>query len=147
MEHRDELIDALVELLPRSGKRRCHGSGERSPDDSMPGRTLHKLYDNGGSLTPGELREMLDVTGARVTAILKELEGKGKVRRCPGPEDKRSVLVTLTEEGRQAVEAHLARRRARVERILDRLGRDDAEALVRLLRAVRAIDEENGDKE
>jgi DNA-binding MarR family transcriptional regulator len=47
-----------------------------------------------------ELAEALACTRATVTGIVDTLEKKALVRREPHPEDRRSMLVKLTDEGR-----------------------------------------------
>jgi DNA-binding MarR family transcriptional regulator len=48
----------------------------------------------------GELAEGSYCTPATMTGIVDTLEGKDLVRRAPNPHDRRSLLVTLTAEGR-----------------------------------------------
>lgn len=53
-----------------------------------------------GSVTPSALAEQLLVDRAQVSRAMRELEGLGLVRRAADPRDRRSTLVTPTEEGR-----------------------------------------------
>jgi len=49
----------------------------------------------------GELARRADLTSGAMTSRLDALEGEGLVRRLRDPEDRRSVLVELTEKGRR----------------------------------------------
>ena len=55
-----------------------------------------------------ELADAAALSPATVTQMLEGLEAHGLVRRLRSTEDKRVVLTTLTDEGRQVVEKHRA---------------------------------------
>src|ERR1700677_1437026 len=59
-------------------------------------------------LTPGALLRATLVTSGTMTNRIDRLATAGLVRREPDPRDKRGVLVTLTSQGRQRVDAALA---------------------------------------
>ncbi len=58
-------------------------------------------------LTPGALLRATLVTSGTMTNRIDRLARKGLVHREPEPRDKRGVLVTLTEAGRERVDAAL----------------------------------------
>jgi DNA-binding MarR family transcriptional regulator len=47
-----------------------------------------------------ELAELLSCTRATITGIVDTMQKKGLVSRSPNPDDRRSLLVTLTGKGR-----------------------------------------------
>jgi DNA-binding MarR family transcriptional regulator len=53
----------------------------------------------GGGSSPGQLMNVVGTDTAGMTKLLDRLEIKGLVRRCPNPDDRRSVLVELTDQG------------------------------------------------
>ena len=59
-------------------------------------------------LTPGALLRATLVTSGTMTNRVDRLAAEGLVRREPDPRDKRGVLVTLTGQGRERVDAALA---------------------------------------
>ena len=67
-------------------------------------------------LTPTALFSTLMVTSGTMTHRMKSLETRGLVQRLPNPQDARSMLVQLTDQGLElidrAVEAHLDNERA-----------------------------------
>ena len=50
-------------------------------------------------LTPSEISDRTLISSATMTSTLDRLERQGWIRRLPNPEDRRSVLVEVTEEG------------------------------------------------
>lgn len=57
-----------------------------------------------GPMTPGGLARAVSLSPATISGILDRLEGRGYVTRQRRPQDKRQVLVSLTESGRALVE-------------------------------------------
>jgi DNA-binding MarR family transcriptional regulator len=51
--------------------------------------------------TPGKLSDRLGLSSGAMTNRLDRLEAEGLVRRLPDPNDRRSVVVELTDEGLQ----------------------------------------------
>lgn len=52
-------------------------------------------------LTMGELSQRMMVSGGNVSGIANQLEGEGLIDRSPVPDNRRTLCVTLTEEGRR----------------------------------------------
>jgi DNA-binding MarR family transcriptional regulator len=52
--------------------------------------------------SPGDLASDLDLSSGAMTSRLDRLEEAGLVRRLPDPEDRRGVVVELTEKGYEA---------------------------------------------
>ena len=76
-------------------------------------------------LTPGALLRATLVTSGTMTNRIDRLAAEGLVRREPDPRDKRGVLVTLTDQGQERVDAALAGLLRREQALL--AGLDDAE--------------------
>ena len=56
------------------------------------------------TLTPTELFSSLMVTSGTMTTRLKNLENQGLIDRLPNPDAARSMLVRLTEKGKELIE-------------------------------------------
>ena len=65
------------------------------------GLVLSMLADSDGPMTPGEVRDRLLVKGPTVTGLIDSLAGAGLVRRSQHPDDRRRILVELTDKGRR----------------------------------------------
>ncbi|WP_299038353.1 MarR family winged helix-turn-helix transcriptional regulator [uncultured Pseudokineococcus sp.] len=87
-------------------------------------------------LTPGRLAASSMVTSGAVTQRLDRLEARGLVRRRRGDVDTRTVLVSLTEAGRAAVEGVLPDHLATGRDLLGPLDDDQRAQLADLLRAL-----------
>lgn len=84
-------------------------------------------------LTPGALMAELLVSSGTMTNRIDRLESKGLVSRSPSPEDRRVVLVTLSDSGRERVDGALAALLACEEAILAPLHEDARHQLASLL--------------
>lgn len=84
-------------------------------------------------LSPGALLRSLMVTSGTMTNRIDRLEEKGLVRRVPDPEDRRGILVELTEQGRELIDTALPAHVANEQRILQALSKEEQQALAALL--------------
>ena len=89
-------------------------------------------------LTPGALLRATLVTSGTMTNRIDRLATAGLVRREPDPRDKRGVLVTLTSQGRQRVDAALADLLRRERVLLAGLNAVDRRKLADLMRILLA---------
>jgi DNA-binding MarR family transcriptional regulator len=74
-----------------------------------------------GSSTAGALAAHEGVRPPSITRILDSLEGAHLVERRPHPDDGRQVLVTITDRGREVLQADRRRREAWLARALTEL--------------------------
>jgi DNA-binding MarR family transcriptional regulator len=88
-------------------------------------------------LRPTELTSALMLTSSGTTKRLDRLERAGLIARTPDPGDRRGTLITLTEAGRELIdavtEAHLENER----RLLASLGEAEQRRLGDLLRTLQ----------
>ena len=63
-----------------------------------------------GELQIGELAAYEQVKAPSMTRLVDHLEGRGLLRRTPSPTDKRAIVVGLTEQGTELLEANRQRR-------------------------------------
>ena len=54
----------------------------------------------GEPLTPKQISERMVISSATMTSILDALERRGWIGRVPNPDDRRSILIQITEGGR-----------------------------------------------
>ncbi len=96
-------------------------------------------------LSPGALLHATLVTSGTMTNRVDRLVTAGLVSRHPDPQDKRGVLVTLTEDGRAAVDAALADLLRNERKLLTALAGPQRHELAALLRILLAPYDARGD--
>ncbi|MDQ2631281.1 MAG: MarR family transcriptional regulator [Actinomycetota bacterium] len=89
-------------------------------------------------LLPTQLTGSLLVSSGTMTNRLDRLERRGLVERVPNPEDRRSVEIALTDEGRELVDAVIGEHVAREQEMLAPLSARERETLTRILRKLAA---------
>lgn len=87
-------------------------------------------------LTAGALNRAAMVTSGAITNRIDRLAAKDLVRRVPSPNDRRSCLIQLTDDGRELVDRLLPLHVANEQRLLAELGADERTQLVELLRTL-----------
>jgi len=84
--------------------------------------------------SPTRLAKGLMLSSAGVTSRIDRLERRGLVRRLADPNDRRGVMIELTDAGLEIVDAAVAANSASERQLLDRLDRDEVAALEEILR-------------
>lgn len=87
-------------------------------------------------LSPGTLLRATLVTSGTMTNRIDRLAAAGLVRRRPDPEDRRGVLVSLTDAGRVRVDSAFADLLRRERELLAGLGKHEQQVLADLLRTL-----------
>jgi DNA-binding MarR family transcriptional regulator len=129
----------------------------RGRETHRPGELSYAQYGllfslaAGGALSSGELALAADVSPASATQMLDALEKAGLVERARSGEDRRVVLTSLTERGRQVVESRRAllepRWRAALSEFSDRDLRTGAAILDRITEMFDELAERPDDDE
>jgi len=89
-----------------------------------------------------EIQKDLYITKAAVSQLLNSLEKKGYIHREIDPADRRKIIVSLTPQGKVVSFAMKAHTDMVMDKIIDRLGNDDIEQLLRLFNRFADIAEE-----
>jgi DNA-binding MarR family transcriptional regulator len=101
-----------------------------------------------GRSSPGEVAASFGVPRANVTSIIDRLVEKGLISRQRNPDDRRSYILSLTEEGKSQVERLREIGAAKIKGLLERMP-DNAlvslqAGLEALIRALKEEGEVNG---
>ena len=129
---RDELIDDLIRSFGELSRFFFRRKLEVSRGEAF---VLQKLYES-QLLSPAEIAGCLGVSAARVANILNSLERKGFVVRHFDETDRRRICVEITAQGRQAAQADRLRVRDSIHHLLEHLGEEDSQELVRILHKI-----------
>ena len=95
-------LNEIFELLDHTAKNLRHIQRLTYTDTGLTPpqyAVLHLLWERDGQPFK-DLADALLCTRATITGLIDTLESKGLVVRKPNPADRRSLLATLTEEGR-----------------------------------------------
>src|SRR5437660_1551979 len=98
-------VEGIVDRISGLGRRLRRSMDETLAEfglDSAEYKALGLLAQAGEPhrSTPGRLGQRMELSSGAITNRLDRLEEAGLVRRLPDPDDRRSVLVELTEHGR-----------------------------------------------
>lgn len=133
-----EFVDAFVSAsraLVAVAARSLAGLGE---DVTLPQyRVLVELASKGPRRS-GDLALALTVNPSTASRMIERLVRKSLVRRTHPPEDRRSVRIAITGQGRRLVSQVTGRRRAEIERILLQVPGASREPLAEALRTFAA---------
>ena len=83
---------------------------------------------------PGKLANRLDLSSGAMTNRLDNMERRGLVRRLDDPDDRRGVIVELTEEGKQLWDAAVGAQAEKESLVDSALGEREKRELNELLR-------------
>jgi len=85
-----------------------------------------------GRVFPNQISGEMDISTARIAAVLNSLENKGLITRQIDKADRRQIIVELTPTGHAMAEANGQKVLDMTVRMLEALGPDDASELVRI---------------
>jgi DNA-binding MarR family transcriptional regulator len=105
---------------------------------SLPERSALSRLDRGGPATTAELARTEQITPQAMASTLGALQARGLVARQPDPADRRRIVISLTEIGREVLRH---KRDARARQVAAQLTeRFTAEELEILMAAVPLIE-------
>lgn len=94
------------------------------------------LYLNKQALTPTQLTERLIFSSGGMTKLLKSLEAKELIKRIMSNQDKRSVLVEITEKGKNLCHEIIPDLLEIDNKIFSNLDKTEKELLEKILKKV-----------
>lgn len=97
---------------------------------------LQLLLDEGGTTSMGKMARFATVTRQNVAAMVQRMVTMGVVTTARDPKDRRSALVTLTDEGKRRVEQSTPLRDRWTEEVFHGLSDADLQTADRILRTL-----------
>ena len=137
----DLLAHRALESLIRaesSVRRRLSADLEREGLSATGFSVLVVLTTAGGELELRALRHRLRTSKANATEVVSTLAGRGFVTRRRPPEDRRMVLVEITEAGAELVDRLFPEHTARVAQAFSVLDEDEKRSLTEICRKLAA---------
>lgn len=123
-----------------ASERRLRGRYQRS-GESLSQAHLRALFvlTTEHEATAGRLAREAELNSASVTAMVDQLEARGLVQRRRDGQDRRSIRVSLTDQGRSEVAEQEARWRRRLAEAFADTTDADLEAASRVLERLAAV--------
>jgi DNA-binding MarR family transcriptional regulator len=126
-----ELVgDIIAQFRSAFGELRCIGS-QRLVQRGVSQGHLHvvQMLERHGGMPMSRIADVLDVSLSAATGIVDRIEERGLIERARLADDRRVVLVKVTEEGRRMLEELEVVRGEVLRSILGRLSPDRLQAL------------------
>ena len=128
----------LLESMELCGHFLYHRRGGRRGQN----RILGMLYRE-GEMTQKEVQNRLDIQSGSISEIVRKLEAKGLVKRKKHKDDKRNVVLTITDEGKEFYNENQRIKKQQEAVIFNALSHDERRELKSLLDKLLADWEEN----
>lgn len=106
---------------------------------------LNIITETQGPHTPVILADLLGVSKPMITAHITSLKSKGYITTKPCAEDKRVYYVLPTEKAKALVESSKIDLNNQLQRLINSMGQDEFDNLVRLADAANSILENKGE--
>lgn len=104
------------------------------------------ILDHHGPMPAGALAKAAGLTTGAVTQVMDRLEAKGFAERVPDPEDRRRVLLGVTDEGREVARAHYAPLAEKAQKELVFLTARELELLIDFHRRTTALQNDRAEE-
>lgn len=128
----EEMAKIYMETVYQMRKR----NAQKHLNDSMHGENfvLYFISKNEEKVIPSDISNEMGITSARVAAALNSLEGKGLIVRRIDADDRRRIIIELTDLGREQVQKKYQKIMNMATNMLQYLGEEDALELIRIMK-------------
>lgn len=106
------------------------------------GFVLVYLWEADHEVIAGELAKELNVSTARIAALLRKMEKNGLIIRYRSPMDARQIVVEITEQGNAYVNQMREQILMKMELLLEKVGKEDIEEFIRISHKINKALEE-----
>lgn len=103
------------------------------------GAVLRMLYDSNGTVTAGQISEVLGVSTARVAVLLKKMAAKGLITKAHDCNDARVTIVRLTEKGGDIVVQMRDDLFTQIGNIIDTIGEERLMEFIGISKEIKAL--------
>lgn len=140
MEHYEVLHDVLVNLFQEimDIEEKALITSEFK-DISVNDMHIMEAIGKDAPKNMSSVAKILSVTVGTLTIAINSLVKKGYVHRVRSEEDRRVVLISLTEKGREADEHHMKFHDGMIQAVLKDLNEEQQEVLVKALLNLRGF--------
>lgn len=94
-------------------------------------QVIFYLYKNSGkAIVPSDISKYTNTSTARIATILNNLEEKGMITREISREDRRKILVSITDKGRRYAEESRAKHVGYLAEVLEEMGEERSQSFI-----------------
>lgn len=113
-------------------------------DESQRGTgfVIAYLSEAEGRVIAGDLARELNVSTARIAALLRKMEKDGLIRRCRAQTDARQIVVEITQAGIEYSDMMKAQILEKAMLLLEKVGKDDLNEFIRISKKIKQALEE-----
>lgn len=91
---------------------------------------LEFLYHKGANRIKTIIEKTLS-TGGNMTVIIDNLEKCGLIKRLPDPEDRRALIITTTEKGKELIQKVFTEHLSNLDKMFETLSKDEKKDLIK----------------
>lgn len=110
--------------------------GMKRSEYELLGILYNNLGEDNKPLAVTELSNLLQITPSGITHLINPLEDKGYIQRLEDSNDRRVVLIGLTDLGRETAKLLIAEIHKKLKGLVNHLGEEDSSTLIRLMSLV-----------
>ena len=113
-------------------------------DESQRGTgfVIAYLSEADGEVIAGDLARELNVSTARIAALLRKMEKDGLIRRHRAQTDARQTVVEITQKGIECSDMMKEQILEKAELLIEKVGKDDLNEFVRISKKIKQALEE-----
>ena len=123
----------IMKQFPRPKLKQSSIDGLTRSEYELLVMLVMSLGDDKKAFTVTEISNLLQITPAGVTHLINPLELAGYIERLQAPNDRRIVLIGLTDKGTKVAEALISEVQEQLIGLVNHLGEDDSKTLIRLM--------------
>ena len=123
----------IMKKFPRPKLKQSFIDGLTRSEYELLVMLVMSLGDEKLAFTVTEISNLLQITPAGVTHLINPLEKAGYIERLQAPNDRRIVLIGLTDKGMKVAEALISEVQEQLIGLVNHLGEEDSKTLIRLM--------------
>jgi len=123
----------LMKQFPRPKLKQSSLDGLTRSEYELLVMLVMSLGNDKQAFTATEISNLLQITPAGATHLINPLEKAGYIERLPDPNDRRIVLIRLTDKGTKVAESLISEVQENLIGLVNHLGEEDSKTLIRLM--------------
>ncbi|MFT8705254.1 MarR family winged helix-turn-helix transcriptional regulator [Bifidobacterium aquikefiricola] len=125
--------EEAYEQMSRNFRRAHFGMMKKANREAQGEPLILSILMRMGEQTPSRLAEFSGSSSARISAILGALEKKGLITRRIDPDDRRNILVTITDQGKERINNNHREMRETLKWVFEQMGEGKTHDFLKLM--------------